>query len=181
MALTTAARIVVRRPLPAADEVTVGCHLHRLATVATCHGADATTAAETTVDGMTIEVVTAVTVASHHPALGGIVGRSDSFSTTSPRDCSRSPPCREGVRGRDRSRDHERRRDGSRGQIQGPLALMKMSIRWKYPLDVPALCPVLYVCYRILENPAPPSGVPSLCRIGYVPNHFTRDLNLATF
>ena len=91
MTLATAARIVVRRPRPvntggihpAADEMTVERHLHHLVTVGTRHGADATIAgrrlhlalAETTIDGMTVEVVTAVIVASRRPLLpGGIVG-----------------------------------------------------------------------------------------------------------
>ncbi len=78
MALATAARIVVRRPRPVntsgippvADEMPVGRHLHRLASVGTRHAADAMIAgphrhlalAETTV-----EVVTAVIVASRPP------------------------------------------------------------------------------------------------------------------
>ena len=91
MTLATAARIVVRRPRPvntggihpAVDEMTVERHLHHLVTVGTRHGADATIAgrrlhlalAETTIDGMTVEVVTAVIVASRRPLLpGGIVG-----------------------------------------------------------------------------------------------------------
>ena len=91
MTLATAARIVVRRPrpvntsgtLPAADAMTVGRHLHRLVTVWTRHGADATIAgrhlhlglAETTIDGTTVEVATAVLVASRHlPPPDGIVG-----------------------------------------------------------------------------------------------------------
>ena len=83
MALATAARIVVRRPRPVnpsgippvADEMPVGRHLHRLASVGTRHAADAMTAgphrhlalAETTIDGTTVEVVTAVIVASRPP------------------------------------------------------------------------------------------------------------------
>ena len=91
MTLATAARIVVRRPRPvntggihpAADEMTVGRHHHRLVTVETRHGADVTIAgphrhlalAETTIDGTTVEVVTAVIVASRRPPPpGGIVG-----------------------------------------------------------------------------------------------------------
>ena len=87
MALTTAARIVAHRPVPvntgrihpAADEMTVGRHLHRPVTARTRHGADTMIAgrylhlalAETT----TVEVVTAVLVASHHlPPPGSIAG-----------------------------------------------------------------------------------------------------------
>src|SRR5712691_952482 len=88
VALATAARIVVRRPRPvntggippAADEMPVGRHLHRLASVGTRHAADAMTAgphrhlalAETTIDGTTVEVVTAVIVARRPPP-GGTV------------------------------------------------------------------------------------------------------------
>jgi len=88
--LATSARIAVRRPRPVdagrilliADEMTVGRHPHRLVTVVTRHDADTMTAslhrhlslAETTIDAPTVEVVTVVIVASHHPLLGGIVG-----------------------------------------------------------------------------------------------------------
>jgi len=90
MTLATAAHIVVHQPrrvntgrIPlVADEMTVGRRLHRLVTVVTRHGADAMTAgphlhlglAETTIDGPTVEVVTGVIVASHHPPPGGLVG-----------------------------------------------------------------------------------------------------------
>jgi len=89
MTLATGARIVVRRPrrvntggIPlVADEMTVGCHLHHLITVVTRHDVDAMIAsphrhlalAETTIGAPTVEVDTAVTVASHHLPLGGIV------------------------------------------------------------------------------------------------------------
>ena len=89
MTFATPARIVVRGPRPVntggirtvADEVTVGRRLHGLVTVGTRHGADAMIAgphrhlglAEGTIDGTTIEVVTAVIVASHPPP-GGFVG-----------------------------------------------------------------------------------------------------------
>jgi hypothetical protein len=86
MTLAIAARIVVGRPRlvntdgisPAADEMTVGRHLHCLATVGTRHTADAMIAgrhlhlalAETAVDATTVEVVTAVIVASHYSPVG---------------------------------------------------------------------------------------------------------------
>jgi len=62
--------------------MTVGRHLHRPVTVVTRHDADAMTAgprrhlalADTTIDAPTVEVVTGVIVASHHPPPGGIVG-----------------------------------------------------------------------------------------------------------
>ena len=85
----TGARIVVCRPrrvntggIPlVADEMTVGRRLPHLVTVGTHHGADAMTAgrhlhlalAETSIDGMTVELFTAVIVASHHPPPGGLV------------------------------------------------------------------------------------------------------------
>ena len=90
MTLVTGARIVVRRPrrvntggIPlVAVEMTVGRRLHRPVTVVTRYGADAMTAgphlhlglAETTIDAPTVEVVTGVIAASHHPPPGGIVG-----------------------------------------------------------------------------------------------------------
>jgi len=95
MTLATGARIVVRRPrrvntggIPlVADEVTVGRHLHRPVTVVTRHDADAMTAgprrhlafADTTIDAPTVEVVTGVIAASHHPPLGGIVGAASRY------------------------------------------------------------------------------------------------------
>jgi len=62
--------------------MTVGRHPHRLVTVVTRHDADTMTAgphlhlglAETTIDVLTVEVVTVVIVASHHPPPGGLVG-----------------------------------------------------------------------------------------------------------
>jgi len=66
--------------------MTVGRHLHRPlhrpVTVVTRHDADAMTAgprrhlalADTTIDAPTVDVVTGVIAASHHPPPGGIVG-----------------------------------------------------------------------------------------------------------
>ena len=95
---------------------------------------------------------------SPSPAAGQYRRRSDSFSRTPPRDRWRSPPRRENTRDRDRSRVYDRRRIDSRDRyrVQGSPALMKMSIHSKNLLTVSALCPsVLYVYYRVLENPAP--------------------------
>ena len=86
MTPASAARIVVRLPrpvnaggiLPAADEMTVGRHLHRLVTGGTCHGTDATIAGQhlhLALAETTVEVVTGVIVANHQrPPPGGIVG-----------------------------------------------------------------------------------------------------------
>jgi len=59
---------------------------------------------------------------------------------------------------------------------------MKMSIigsiYFRYPRRVLLS---LYVYPRIVESPAPPSSVPPLRRISYVPDDFTKNLNFAAF
>ena len=103
MTPASAARIVVRRPrpvntggiLPAADEMTVGRHLHRLATGGNRHATDATIAGQhlhLALAETTVEVVTGRNRReSPTPAAGRYRRRSDSFSGTPPRLRSRSP------------------------------------------------------------------------------------------
>ena len=186
LTLATAARIVARRPRPVntggiplvADEMTVGRRLHRLVTVGSHHGGDAMTAglhlhlglAETTIDAPTVEVVTGVIVASHHPPPGGIAGAATRYrgrhlvSVRVLRHAERAhgtgtvlviTTAEEMVHGTD---------TGTAGVDEN------MCIHWEYLLYVFESCPpVLYVYPRIVENPAPPSGVPPLWHIRYVP------------
>jgi len=130
MTFATPVRIVVRGPRPVntgrirtvADEMTVGRRLHGPVTVGTRHGADAMIAgphrhlglAEGTIDGTTIEVVTAVIVASHPPP-GGIVSLATRSRGRHPRERS---PRRESARDQDRSHDYDRRRDDSRDRYR---------------------------------------------------------------
>jgi len=179
LTLATGARIVVRRPrrvntggIPlVADEMAVGRRLHRLVTVVTRHGADAMIAgrhlhlglAEMTIGAPTVEVVTGVIVASHHPPPGGIAGAATRY---------RGPHLV-----RVRVLRHAERAHGTGTVLVNPTAEEmvhgtdtgtagvdeNMCIHWECLLYVFASCPsVLYVYPRIVENPAPPSGVPPL-------------------
>jgi len=178
----TGARIVVRRPRRVntggiclvADEVTVGRRLHRPVTVRTRHGADAMIAgrhlhlalAEMMIGGPTVEVVTGVIVASHHPPPGGIVG-----AVTRSRGCHLMSV---------RVLRHAERAHGT-GTVFVIMTAEEMvhgtdtgtaGVDDKNSWGVSALrvhVVSLYVYNRILENLAPSSGVPPLCHIRYVP------------
>ena len=180
MTLATGARIVVRRPclvntgvIPlVADEMTVGRRLHRLVTIGTHHGADVMIAgrhlhlalAETTIGAPTVEAVTGVIVASHRPPPGGIVG---AVTRSRGRNLVRVRVLR-----------HTERAHGTGtvlvittaeemvpGTDTGTAGVNeKMCIHCEYLLYVSASYPsVLYIYHRILENPAPPSSVLTLC------------------
>ena len=121
MTFATPALIVVRGPRPVntggirtvADEMTVGRRLHGLVTVGTRHGPDAMIAGPHRHLGLaegTIEVVTAVIVASHPPP-GGIVSLATRSRGRHPRERSAR---QENARDQDHSHDYDRRRDDSR-------------------------------------------------------------------
>jgi len=175
MTLASAAPTVVRRPRPgntggvslpplATDKMAVGHHLHRV-TVGTCHAVDAMIAgphrhlalAETTMDARTIEVVTAVIVAIHSPQGGIIDGATQSrgrhLVSIMNVDVS--------------ALRHTERAHGTDTRITSVD-------EDAYSLGVSTLhARVVFFClrvdHRILENPALPLNVPTLCHIRYFP------------
>ena len=113
------------------DEMRIGCYRRHLLSIGTRHCPGTMIAgrhlhlglAETTIDGTTVEVATAVLVASRHlPPPGGIVGAATRSRGRHLVARSRSPPRRENARDRDYSRDYDRSRemiDGTDAGIAG--------------------------------------------------------------
>ena len=130
--LVTGACIVICRPHPiniggiplVADKVTVGCHLYRLVTIGTHHGADTMTASpycHLSLAEMTISPHTVKVVMDRHespPPTGWYYWCGDSVSRMPPCLHSHSLPCRESAWDQDHSCDYDRRRDDSQDRYR---------------------------------------------------------------
>ena len=142
--------------------MTVGRYLHHLVIVGTHHRADAMTAGrhlhlaltETSINGMTVEVFTAVIVASHHPLPGGIVvtvTRSQGRHRTSARVLRHA----ERAHGTGTILVTTTTEEMVHGTDIGTVSVdEEMCILWEYLFYVSALCPsVLYVYHlKILPH-----------------------------